>query len=185
MIAICVGHSRRNDNGAVSVDSTSEHTFNSGIARELKAILSKRGICSEVFDQYDADSYGAAMSWVAHRIKSIGASATVELHFNSATPTAHGHEFLYWGNSTGGKKLARAFAESYQDHFPQSTPRREGGLFPITKSARGSQFLQKTHCPALILEPFFGSNREEWSIASHDPSRIAHAYASAIVAYFD
>jgi len=185
MIAICVGHSRSGDNGAESVDGTSEHAFNSGVARELKSILCKRGIKSEVLEKYGGNGYSAAMTWVAQAVKEMGAYAAIELHFNSASPSAHGHEFLFWKNSSGGKKLARAFAECYQDHFPASTPRREGGMFPISKSARGSQFLQKTHCPALILEPFFGSNNQEWEIAKHDPSRISHAYAAAIFDYID
>jgi len=181
MIAICVGHSRIGDKGAISVDGTSEHNFNSRIAYKLEAILCKRGIKSELFDKYDASSYGSAMSWIAYRIKLIGATIAIELHFNSAKPSANGHEFLYWESSKGGRKLAKCFAESYQKNFPASTSRRDNGLFPIGKSARGSQFLRKTHCPALILEPFFGSNKKEWIAA--DPDKIAAAYADSIAEY--
>lgn len=180
MIAICVGHSRYGDNGAVSVGGVTEHAFNSGVAKELRLMLAERQIDSVVIDDYEGRNYSEAISWVAGRVKSLGATLAIELHFNSATASAHGYEFLCWGTSVKGRKLALAFADAYRDLFPQATARRDRGTYPVSSSARGAQFLRKTHCPALICEPFFGSNQHEWTIARNDPARIAEAYADAI-----
>lgn len=184
MIAICVGHSRSGDNGAVSVGGVSEYAFNSRIAKVTAGLLCSQGIEATPIMEYQGSGYSAAMTWVAGEIKRMGAKAAIELHFNSATPSANGHEFLYWSNSSGGKALAKRFAQSYQETFPKSRPRQVGGTLGIrSASARGAQFLRKTHCPAMIAEPFFGSNQEEWDIASHNIDRIALAYAKAIAAW--
>ncbi len=51
-IGICVGHSRRGDSGAESVDGVSEWTYNSSVARELDMELERRGIDSIIVDDY-------------------------------------------------------------------------------------------------------------------------------------
>ena len=181
MIALAIGHSRSGDNGAVSVGGVSEHAFNTDIGERTKAILDRNGIESEVITEYIGGSYSVAMSWVAERIRDIKADLAVELHFNSASPSANGHEFLYWKTSTNGKKLAESFAKAYGENFPLSRARQDAGTLGISGGERGSQFLKKTHCPSVILEPFFGSNAIEWEAAKTSPERIANAYAAAIM----
>lgn len=183
MIVIGVGHSRYGDNGAVSVGGVSEHVFNSAVAKELHKILAWRQIDCVVIDKYEGNDYSSAMSWVAGKVRSLEATLAIELHFNSASPSANGYEFLYWESSVNGRKLALAFADAYRDLFPTATARRERGTFPVGSNSRGSQFLKKTHCPALICEPFFGSNQHEWTIARNNPERIAEAYADAVQSY--
>jgi N-acetylmuramoyl-L-alanine amidase len=48
---------------------------------------------------------------------------------------------------------------------------------------RGGEFLKLTHCPAVIAEPFFGSNPQEWQTASSSVSAIAEAMATGIIDY--
>ena len=183
-IGIFVGHSRKGDQGAVSIGSVSEFVFNLAVAENLRSELTARGIASEVVHWYGGNSYGAAMSWVGKKCREAGFTAAIELHFNAASaPQANGHEFLFYNGSQKGCHLAAALAESFQHHFPFSRPRAEGGLLRRTAADRGSLFLRKTPCPAVILEPFFGSNSEEWDYFSANKKLLAISYADALAAW--
>lgn len=180
MIAICVGHSRkingRYDGGAYSPSlDINERDFNLKVASQLVDMLKDRGIRSKVFDHYNGNGYGAAMSDVAKQVKEARASLAIELHFNSASPEANGHEWLYWHSSEIGKKIAAKFDIEFCKAFPTIKKR---GFKAITKKDRGAKFLELTHCPAVILEPFFGSSTQDCAKISIEG--LAEAYAKAI-----
>lgn len=180
MIAICIGHSRkisgRYDGGAYS-DSLkiNERDFNLKVATELSGKLADKNIRNKIIDQYGGNGYGWAMADLAKQVKDIRASLAIELHFNSASPEANGHEWLYWHSSQFGQKIASNFDAEFSKVFPTIKKR---GLKPITKKDRGGKFLELTHCPAIILEPFFGSSVQD--CAKINVEGIATAYANAI-----
>jgi len=175
-LGICVGHSRGGDKGAVSLWGESEWDYNSKVAAELKAELDRRGIDSFVIDDYKHDGYS---SGIRHCAKLLRDQAThcIELHFNSATPSAHGAEWIHWHNSSGGKRLA----ESIQAGFAQTFPTiRDRGIKPRHAGQRGSLFLRLTPCPALVCEPFFGSNEGDCAEFEGKEADLALAYAEGI-----
>lgn len=173
-IAICIGHSRKGDKGAVSVGGVSEFVFNTNIGAAIRTLLMRAGIDCEVENFYAGNSYPEAMRWLAALLRRKGYTHAVELHFNSADAAANGHEFLHHPASIPGRKLAMALAESFQAAFPRSKP-RDGGVKPIPKGGRGDLFASLTHCPAVICEPFFGSNRAEWNKFSTGTGQAALA----------
>lgn len=182
VIAICIGHSRIGDSGAVNTNGVSEHQFNSEIGQLVAGILEAKGYSPFVIDDYPRSSYGSAMRWLADEIKRLKASLAVELHFNSATPFANGHEWLFWHRSMRGQKLASLFNDSFRAEFPEQRAR---GIKPIdSRVDRGGLFLFYTHCPASILEPYFGSNKQETDFYTANKERVAKAYAEAIIRYF-
>ncbi len=183
-LAICIGHSRKGDRGAVSTGGVSEHVFNTNLGSAIKAILMRHGLDSEVESHYEGRSYGEAMRWLAALLKRKGFTHAVELHFNAASPEAKGHEFLHHRASAKGRALAQALAESFQKFFPNSTP-RDGGVKAIPQGGRGDLFVALTHCPAVICEPFFGSHPAEWaSFSSHAGcQKLAEALAAGILAH--
>lgn len=180
MIAICIGHSRRisgrYDGGAYSETlKTNERDFNLQVATKLFAKLADREIRSKIVYQYAGNGYGSAMTDVAKQVKELRASLAIELHFNSASPEASGHEWLYWHTSTIGEKVAGKFDEEFTKAFPTIKRR---GIKPITKKDRGGKFLEYTNCCSLILEPFFGSSVRDCQAI--DIERLAETYAKAI-----
>jgi N-acetylmuramoyl-L-alanine amidase len=181
MIAICIGHSRtikgRYDGGAYSPWlKMNERDFNLLVASQLSTHLSQNGIPSRIINHYAGAGYGSAMVDVSKQVKDARASLAIELHFNSATPTANGHEWLYWHSSKHGEALARAFSAQFsKDH--QNI--RSRGLKPITARDRGGAFLRVTHCPALIVEPFFGSNESDCRQIT--TASVAKSYAKALI----
>ena len=127
LVAICVGHSRyingKRDGGAVSFGGVSEWTFNRDLAFEIDRILREKGVQSFVIDDYRGSGYTDSMRWLASEIKAKGATVAIECHFNAATGTAKGHEWLFWQTSKGGKALATALRGAYEEAFPMSVNR--------------------------------------------------------------
>lgn len=179
-VAICVGHSRDGDDGAESVTGIFEWAYNHTLAGFVKEALRIRGIESEVIDHYKGNGYTAAMHDAAAQIAHYGADIALELHFNSADASANGFEYLFWHNSNKGARLAASLLGAHTKAFPQFKNR---GPKPIDANDRGGSFLRLTNCPAVICEPFFGSNEHEWDFYSTNYSKLAEVYADAIVTY--
>jgi hypothetical protein len=185
--AICIGHSRTGDRsgGAVAVNGVSERTYNRGLLPWLMEALAVAGVEARSWDLYPRVDYYAAMRWLAGEVKTWGADVCVELHFNAGPPTAHGMEYLHWPRSTGGIRLARELVAAQSAAFPGSRVRHGDGLVSRGTGA-GSVFLRITHCPAVITEPFFGSNAEEVAryMGGDGPRRMAEAYADGIANFW-
>ena len=187
MIAICIGHSRkikgRYDGGAYSTTlKSNEKDFNSKVADHLQEMLFLNGVKSVIIDDYNGNGYGSAMSNLAEDIRAKNAILAIELHFNSAQPSANGHEWLFWESSINGQKLAKCFKSSFSKAFPDALNR---GLKPINQKDRGGAFLKLTHCPAIITEPFFGSNyRDSLPFATESGAmKLARVYCDALLTY--
>jgi len=183
MIAICIGHSRRvgerREGGAVSIGQVSEWEYNATLAPLIAADLTRYRIQSVIVDHYEGSGYGAAMRWLAGHLAGLGVEAAVELHFNAGPQTARGHEWLHWHSSQNGRALADAIDYQMRLQMPPSIlPAR--GLKPKTPADRGAEFLRATHCPAVICEPFFGTNAEDWSLATRYQGKVALAIANGI-----
>ena len=177
MIALCVGHSRQGDCGALSVNGTSEYDYNTGLADLIEEHTQQE---VRIYSSYDGNSYTSAMRRLAKRLRRDNAEAAIELHFNAASPSATGHEWLYWYSSEMGRLMARALRDSMEDAFPQLTSR---GVKARGKGSRGAMFLRTTHCPAVIAEPFFGTNPDDWELALKHKEGLAHAIAGGLFLY--
>lgn len=180
VIGICIGHSRSGDKGAVNTDGVSEHAFNSEVGHLTAELLRKEGHTVHVIAEYSGGSYSSAIHWASDRLTKLGATVAVELHFNSAGPHAEGHEWLHWHRSAKGQMLASCFNQTFKEFFPKARVR---GIKPADKESRGSLFLRITRCPAIILEPFFGSNKKETELYTRNKPALASAYAKALTDY--
>lgn len=184
-VAICVGHSRRIlgrlDGGAVSVDGTSEHEFNSEIAGLLADKLRAYGIKSNIFDSYGGSGYTTAMRDAAEQVRRYNADLAVELHFNAADGRASGFEYLCHHKSAKGHKLADLCLAEHKQAYPLLKSR---GVKTLAPDDRGYLFVNYTHCPAVLCEPFFGDNIREWRVYKSDMKKLADTYAAAIYKYF-
>lgn len=179
LVAVCVGHSRLGDKGAVNVDNVTEWSFNQPLAKRVCELVKEAGHDCVVVSLYNGSSYSTAMNWLARHLKELKVDAAVELHFNSSDDNkANGYEFLHWFCSPNGLKLADELAYSFAKAFPKHKNR---GLKPICSADRGGVFLRKTHCPSVICEPFFGSNAKENEFFFSHREELAKAYASGIV----
>ena len=175
-VGLAVGHSRLGDQGAYTTGSyiLSEWDFNRDIVRRISSVLS---VDYKIYDQYPAKSYVGGINYLARKLVEDDIDAVIELHFNSAGPSASGHEWLYWHTSEGGKKFASILSDEMSASFPDMKAR---GAKPRTRNQRGSYLLRKVRPVAVIAEPFFGSNEEEWENINHNRGALVGVYARAI-----
>jgi len=157
----------------------SEWTYNSELAPLITVRLNACGWTTHIIDEYDADDYVSAMRWLTNELTELGPRCAVELHFNSeGSGAARGHE---WFHNNDGQALATALDQTFRSLFPRTElPGR--GVTNRHSSGNGSRFLGGAPCPAVIGEPFFGSNASDWAIGQ-DKERIANAYAVGIGAW--
>ena len=185
-VAICVGHSREGDTGAVSCGGINEWTYNKKVAEYLKSDLQEYGINSFVVDKYGGTygSYTSAINWLTKHLKEQKASIAVELHFNASDNSkANGMEMLYWNTSRIGLSLAEYLLRGCKKYFPMIKNR---GIKKRDTGDRGATFLRKTHCPAVIAEPFFGSCWEpDWTTFSNNEHILSQALATGLKQWAD
>jgi len=180
-LVLAVGHSRAKDNGAMGLDGvTSEWTYNRALAHFINLYLDE-SIDVTIVDVYKGDSYGEAMMNLKLAVDPLKADLVVELHFNSfSDPTANGYEALYWHSSRRGRAAAESFIEVFETCFPDNLKR---GAKPITDTnQRGARFLKALKAPCVILEPFFGSNPQEWTMFNdtHGKQQLGKTIATSI-----
>lgn len=181
MIAICIGHSRAGDSGAVSVTGTTEHTFNSHLGQLVVDQLQANGHQAILITKYNGQGYIAAMRWLGRYLREIGATVAIELHFNASdSPKSRGYEYLHHAGSHRGRELAAWLTDFHRGQFPANFSR---GLQAIDKTGRGYSFLHETPCPAVICEPFFGTNPDEWANYTAALDKLALVYASALIRF--
>jgi len=180
-LVLAVGHSRANDKGAVSWDGTyTEWAYNRTLAHFINLYLDE-AIDVTIIDKYKGDSYNEAMVNLKLGVDPLGADLVVELHFNAyKSQEANGYEALYWHSSKHGKQASEAFIDSMESAFPNNLNRGPKAIKDNSK--RGSQFLRMLKAPCVILEPFFGTNKKEWSMfqESYGKQQLGKAIATSI-----
>jgi N-acetylmuramoyl-L-alanine amidase len=160
LIALCLGHARKGDQGAASVAGVTEEMWHvrNQLLDKIEARLAALGVRAFVVRHYEGNDYAAAMRWLAAHLRERGATAAVEFHFNAASPDVGGHETLYHAFSRYGVSLAEMVNARWTGKLPGQNRKAK----PITARARGGLFVSLTHCPAAILEPFFGTHAAHW-----------------------
>lgn len=175
LVAICVGHSRKGDKGAVNVKGASEWKYNSKVAKALKKELNDRGIDSKIYSSYEGEGYREAMAFIKDKLKEDGADLALELHFNAYTGRAKGCSMLYHSPKSESKRLAEELQFSVLRDFDTI----DRGTKGLNKGDRGLLFADNGYIPAVLCEPFFGDNRQDCELFS-DYRLLASSYANGI-----
>lgn len=162
-VVICVGHSRSGDPGARACDdSIYEWHYNRTLAHYIDQYLPET-VETVIIDRYPGASYKQAMDNLKLAVDPLKADLVIELHFNSAeNKDARGFEILRWHTSQRGFEYATAILNQFKAFFPTHPNRGIKSVEGITQ--RGGRFLMSLKAPALILEPFFGSNEKDWEV---------------------
>ena len=179
-LAIQAGHTK--GTGAVGFGGYQEHYFNTRVVEQMVLLAPKMGVDLLVTHRDPSLGYGAAVRKTAKAIKKFKADLCLELHFNAAGSSAKGCEILYFWGSRRSKNAARCMADSLSFMMADlSVPMRgDSGVRSLwyrsrnkdkAYSGRGGYYAWATPCPCLILEPFFGSNKNEMTVFS-DPRNI-------------
>jgi N-acetylmuramoyl-L-alanine amidase len=152
-VAIVVGHNSA-AKGARALAPISEHefTYYNRIADEMVR-LARGGLTAKRFNRVKTTGYSREIDTVYAQVDDYGADISIELHFNAASPAATGTETLSSGSSRS-LKLAKAM----QDAMLPALGLRDRGVKIVAKTERGGRSLHAGRPPAVLVEPFFGSN---------------------------
>jgi N-acetylmuramoyl-L-alanine amidase len=182
VVALVIGHDPK-ESGAqgefTATDGTrvkvSEYPYNVVVSGKVRQRLSaEKGIHIHDVRRHLCGGYHG----MVRHVNGIDPAFAVELHFNAADdPKANGTETLFWHASERSRELATIFQAAVITRWQL----RDRGLKPINLGERGAPFLRGTRCPAIICEPFFGSNAKEMQHAMDRVDQLAAAYADAIV----
>ena len=174
-LAIVVGH-RANSPGAMAISpiDANEYEWNSDLAQKIAAhAASVPGAEVSIFSR---DEGGVAGAY--RKAKEWGADGAMELHFNSAGPSATGTETLYL------TPPSRPFAEAVQDATTSVLGLRDRGIKTPEEASggRGTQNLSQMGVrPSILTEPFFGSNASDCQVAHQNKPALARAQLEAAV----
>jgi N-acetylmuramoyl-L-alanine amidase len=153
-IAFVVGHHKK-DKGAYSPHlKVSEWDFYNNVADCMESTI-------KVF-QHDPTikGYTDRIKATAEKINQGGFDLVIEGHFNAATPQANGVETLYYFNSVKGRQYAQWFSELVND-FTDIKLRNNGLKALVNEKDRGFASVYYPKPPTILIEPFFGSNKED------------------------
>lgn len=182
-IAICIGHTASgNGSGAQNKYALikDEHKWNEEVALLLRDILVSRGASPKLYYRTDS-SYSVFINKQAQEMRAAqpNCKCAIELHYNAAgDPRANGCEFLCYSNS--GASLARELVKAYKHQFSEMKLRRDNGVYRIS-SGNGVGWLKRVPPPAVIVEPFFSSNKQEMLFFDGKKHELAMAYAKGIL----
>lgn len=149
-VAIVVGHTKLRP-GACGIDIPCEFSFNQKVAEYL----------GDICDIYYYDSYNLGYKSMvkrnADKMNRKDYDLVIELHYNAASPQANGCEVFYYFTNKTGKMYAEYMSKMISKVFKV----RDRGAKPmIGENQRGYWALFYPKATTLLLEPFFGSNRQ-------------------------
>ena len=155
-LAVVVGHNVRSQ-GAVRRDTgETEFSYNSRLADMIVNSGKDVGIDVNIFIRTAGLGYTREIRKVYKEVDAWGADLSMELHFNSAAATsAGGTETL-----SSGSKNSLIFAEEIQEQLLQAMGRINRGIKVRNSRTKGRGYMSLVagRAPAVIVEPFFGSN---------------------------
>lgn len=154
--AIVVGHTEDSPGACSPHNISCEWEFNFGIATEL--------YLREIADIFLYDTYAHGYTSMIHRnakkLNKEKYDLIIELHYNSATPSATGCEALYYHREDENFDEQK-IGEYFVDNWSEITGLKNRGVKRLTKNDRGYVAVYAPIGNCLILEPFFGSNPDD------------------------
>lgn len=153
-VAVVIGHTSK-EKGAYSKHfEAHEFDFYSKIAEQLEGV--------DVFEHNASISgYITRQKATAKKLNAGNYDLVIELHFNSFfDDSANGCETLYYFKSKHGKYYAELFSEVLNDYT--GIKLRNGGIKALAnRGDRGFAAVYYPKAPAILIEPFFGSNKSD------------------------
>lgn len=174
-IALVIGHNARSQGAVRVTDQRTEYDWCADLATAIRDC--GPGIY-EVFRRPAGRPYSAEIRETYAVLSAKGVLASVELHFNGGPASATGTETLTSG-SVGSRRLAGLI----QPAMVQALGLRDRGIITRGKYDRGGLSLHAARPPAVLLEPYFGSNPGDCDAATRNFSALARAIHGACLAY--
>lgn len=178
-VALVVGHNARAQGAVRATDGVSEFHWNQLAADQVRAeLVCEYGVQARVFFRESGGGYAAEIDDVYSRVDDWDADCSVEFHFNGGPSNATGTETL-----SSGSRGSLALAEHVQKAMLDTFFLRDRGIHVRSRGDRGGRSLHAGRAPAVLVEPFFGSNEQDCAAADVARTDYAENIARAISVY--
>lgn len=178
-LAIIVGHTElRQGAFALAPISQHEYPFNREIAHTMEMAAASKGLAVRTFFRDGVGIQGAYQAATAFNPDGI-----IELHFNSASAAARGTETLCSKDNPDSRKLADLIQQSMVGVFNRSGS-RDRGVKVLREGDRGFVNVSAApSVPAVLVEPFFGSNTADCQLAFDRSAEYAAGLVDAFAEF--
>lgn len=175
-VAIIIGHRSKSQGAYAPILNETEYQYMKKTAFHL----------SDIADIYERSN--TPMVSEAHRIhrlvKRVNAKnydLVISLHFNAfSNPLAHGATALYYATNKRTKAIGEEFTSLMAENFCV----KKRALIPITSIYdRGGIVISKCTADAILLEPFFGTNKDDANAFKGEHQTYANNIRSLIEKY--
>ncbi|MDC9722364.1 MAG: N-acetylmuramoyl-L-alanine amidase [Urechidicola sp.] len=150
-VAIIIGHRSGNKGAKSEWLGTNEYDYMKAVALHLKDV-------ADVYERPNTPFVTEAyrIKQLTNKVNKKSYDLVLSLHFNAfKDDNAHGSTALHYVTNKRTKRLGQRFTQLINLWFGVA----QRDLIPITsKYQRGGALIMNINAPALLLEPFFGSN---------------------------
>ena len=175
-IALVIGHNARSQGAVRVTDGRSEYDWMTDLANQVST---QEPALFRVFRRPASVGYSTEIRRAYAEVDAWGADASIELHFNSAAARfATGTETLTSG-TTGSLRLAKLI----QPVMVNALGLRDRGLVTRRRGDRGGESLWQGRAPAVLIEPYFGSNPADCAAADRHFAALSSALHIACATY--
>ena len=175
-LAIVIGHNSVAQGAVRVLDGVPEYVWNSRLAEMIRTHDAPR---IEIFRRVAGGGYSAEIDRVYRQVDTWGATATVELHFNSSENRRANGCLTLSSGTAGSLKLA----EHIHTRMLAVMGGRDHGIDVRSRQDRGGRSLWQGSSPCIMTEPFFGSNAAECLRADQHIDELAEAIYRGAFAY--
>lgn len=171
-IGIVIGHNSAAQGATRVTDGWSEFRWNSNLADMIKQ---HDPASIAIFRRQAGLGYSREIDKVYAETDAWGADVTIELHFNaSPNPSARGCLML-----SSGTPASRRLAAVMQEKCLRVMGNQDRGVIIRGRHDLGGRSLWQGRAPAVMTEPYFGSNVEDCMRADISIDQLAEAHYRA------
>ena len=179
-LAVIVGHNERSQ-GAVCqhapLTGISEWAYNTDVASAMVRLGDEHGLDVRVFYRDAHLSYSRQIAKVyKQEVDPWGADLSIELHFNGATSSQTRYSVTLSSGSDASLRFARR-AQAAMARVFKRRANEDRGVITRARAERGGWSLRAGKSPAILVEPFFGSNQQDCRLAAKPGLKEAYARA--------
>lgn len=175
-IALIIGHNPKSQGAVRVTDGMTEFAFYKKLAEDLKALAPDQYV---ILQRSPEGGYAKEIDRVYAEANALRVSGTVELHFNAAAAaSASGTEVL-----TSGTRNSMILCNLLQDHMTTALKLKSRGVKQVTKQQRGGRSLWVGSSPAALIEPFFGSNRNDCEVIDRNYDKFVKSLHDACTTF--
>lgn len=175
-IAIIVGHNARAQGATRVLDGRTEWDWNGQLAHMIKDHDPGR---VHVLLRQGGGGYSREIDRVYGEADALKADCTIELHFNgSASAAANGGLTLSSGTSGSLSLAAEVRARA-----AKALGNRDRGIRTVRRTDRGGRSLWQGRAPAILTEPYFGTNASECMAADLHMDELAESVFRGAMAF--